>query len=233
MNDFFDVVKNRRSVRRYTSKAVPAEVVEKALDAALKAPNSSNLQPWEFYWVRSSNKKSALVDACLFQGTAKSADHLVVAVSRIDTWRRNRDLFVEQLNTTEPISDDLKSYYYKIIPFLYTQGLFGILGFLKWTIFSVIGLFRPVVRSPRFKSELFEVVTKTTALACQNFMLAITAQGYGSCPMEGFDEKRVKKILNLNSSCHVVMVISVGDADPSGVFGEQHRIDRELVVHEV
>jgi nitroreductase len=83
--NFFEVIEKRRSVRRYTEKKVPDEVIEKALDAALKAPNSSNLQPWEFYWVKSPDKKSALVDSCLFQGTAKTADHLIVAVSRVDT----------------------------------------------------------------------------------------------------------------------------------------------------
>jgi nitroreductase len=132
-----------------------------------------------------------------------------------------------------PVSKDVEAYYYKIIPFLYTQDPFGILGFLKYIIFSVMGWFKPIVRSPKFRSELFEVVTKTTALACENFMLAIAAQGYGSCPMEGFDEVRVKKLLNLGRSSHVVMVISVGDIDPSGIFGEQHRVDSKLVVHKV
>ena len=62
---------------------------------------------------------------------------------------------------------------------------------------SIIGLFKPVARGPIFKYDVFEIVTKTTALACQNFMMALVAQGYDSCPMEGFDHKRVKKILNL------------------------------------
>ena len=34
---------------------------------------------------------------------------------------------------------------------------------------------------------------KTTALACQNFMLSMRAYGYDTCPMEGLDSTRVKK----------------------------------------
>jgi len=235
--DFFDALNKRRSVRRYTPTPVPDTVIQKALDAALKAPNSSNLQPWEFYWVKSPEKKQALVDACLFQGTAKTASHLVVAVARIDTWKRNRNLLFKQMEETQTLSEDnrkdLKAYYFKVIPFLYIQDPFGILGTLKWIILNMIGLFRPVARGPAFKKDLIEVVSKTTALACENFMLAIVAQGYGCCPMEGFDESRVKKILGLSSNTHIVMTISVGEAAPGGVFGPQLRLDPKLVIHEV
>jgi nitroreductase len=64
-------------------------------------------------------------------------------------------------------------------------------------------------------------------------MLAISAQGFDSCPMEGFDEYRVKKILDLKGSSHVAMIIAVGKADPKGVYGSRYRIPRELTIHEV
>jgi nitroreductase len=54
--EFFDVIKARRSVRLYTEESVPEEVIQKAIDSALIAPNSSNLQCWEIYWVQNSEK---------------------------------------------------------------------------------------------------------------------------------------------------------------------------------
>ena len=48
---------------------------------------------------------------------------------------------------------------------------------------------------------------KTTALACENFMLAMRAAGYDTCPMEGMDSKRVKKILGLKQKEYITMVI--------------------------
>lgn len=231
--NFFDVINTRRSIRRFTDSIVPDEVIQNALDAATKAPNSSNLQPWEFYWFKFSQKKAELAEACLFQGTARTANHLIVAVSRTDTWQRNRDILVQQMQATEPLSKDLRTYYYKIIPSLYRQDPFGLFALSRFLIFNIIGLFKPIVRRPVSKNDLFEIVTKTTALACQNFMLAITAQGYGSCPMEGFDEKRVKKILKLNSDSRIVMVIGVGDPAPGGIFGPQFRVDPNLVIHKL
>ena len=38
---------------------------------------------------------------------------------------------------------------------------------------------------------------KSTALACAHFMLAMRAHGFDTCPMEGLDSARVKRILGL------------------------------------
>ena len=95
--DFFDLVKKRRSVRirKFSNENVPDEVILKALKTALLAANSSNLQPWEFYWVKDDNKKEDLIKACFSQNAAKTAQELIVAVSRIDTWKRNRNLILK------------------------------------------------------------------------------------------------------------------------------------------
>lgn len=46
--EFFDLIKNRRSVRRYKAKPVHKKDILKILDAANWAPSAMNLQPWEF-----------------------------------------------------------------------------------------------------------------------------------------------------------------------------------------
>ena len=234
--DFFELADKRRSVRKFTDEPVPEEVINKSLQASLLAANSSNLQPWEFYWVRSLEKKNNLVEACFSQSAARTAQELIVAVSRIDTWRRNRDFILAEYEKKESYPQIVKKYYNKIVPLAYAHDRVGILGFMKKLLsllLSFIGIFKPIPRGPVFRSDVFEIVTKTTALACQNFMMSLVAQGFSSCPMEGFDEKRVKKILNLGKNTHVVMVFGVGRADPDGVYGDRFRIDDDLVIKEV
>ena len=234
--DFFRLIEKRRSVRKFKQEPVPAKVIEKALDSALLAANSSNLQPWEFYWVKEENNKDALVKACFSQGAARTAQELIVAVSRIDTWKRNRNLIVKDYKSRDKFLPIIDNYYNKLIPLIYLNDRFGILGVFRKFIslfINLFGFFRPVLRSPMYRHELFEVVTKSTALACQNLMMALVAQGYDSCPMEGFDEKRVKKILKLNAQSHVVMVLGIGKADEKGVYGERFRINKELTVKEI
>lgn len=231
--EFFEVVKARRSVRKFSNEKIPEAIIQKALDAALLAPNSSNMQPWEFYWVKSPAKRAALIEACLSQNAAKTSSDLIVAVSRIDTWKRNRKIMLDLIAQNPKAPKILTEYYQKVIPLQYQTDPFGILGFFKSILFTLMGLFKPVPRGPRNRSQLFEVVTKSTALACENLMLSIVAEGYSSCPMEGFDECRVKKVLGLNRNAHIVMVIGMGRGLPEGVYGSQVRFDRKLFVHEI
>jgi nitroreductase len=57
--EFYDVVKKRRSIRKYKLDAVPRDVILRVLDAACWAPSGMNLQQWEFIVV-SGDKKEQL-----------------------------------------------------------------------------------------------------------------------------------------------------------------------------
>jgi nitroreductase len=228
----FEAIETRRSVRKYLNEPVPREVMDRAIQAALLAPNSSNLQPWEIYWVRHPEKKAQLVTACLAQSAAATAAELVVFVARTDTWRRNRALILAALNERGNPPKQVVDYYRKIVPLFYSHGWLGIIGLVKAVVFPIIGWFRPVPRGPFSKSALRATLSKTVALACENFMLAIAAQGFATCPMEGFDGPRVKKILGLGREATIVMVIAVGRADAAGVYGPRFRLDSSLVVFE-
>jgi nitroreductase len=46
--DLMKALTTRRSVRRFESKPVPAEVVEMMLRGAMQAPSAANAQPWHF-----------------------------------------------------------------------------------------------------------------------------------------------------------------------------------------
>jgi nitroreductase len=203
--------------------------MERAIDAALIAPNSSNMQTWGFYWVQSPEKKEALVKACLSQGAARTAQELLVVTAEPRRWRRNQKEMMRVLREAKAPSFAL-DYYGKLIPFLYG---FQFLAPLKWLLFNGVGLFRPLARRPWSPRDRAEVAIKSAALASENFMLAIAAQGYHTCPMEGFDESRVKRLLGLKCSDRVAMVISVGEADPAGIWGPQVRFERSWFVHRV
>jgi nitroreductase len=114
------------------------------------------------------------------------------------------------------------------MPFLYGWRA---IAPIKWLLFNVIGLFKPMARRPWSTRDIDEVALKSCALACENFMLAIAAQGFDTCPMEGFDEARVKRLLRLSRRARVAMVISVGRRDPAGVWGARYRLPKDTVVH--
>ena len=77
------------------------------------------------------------------------------------------------------------------------------------------------------------VVNKTCALAAQTFMLAMANQGYDTCPLEGFDSKKVKRILNLPLEAEVNMVIPCGIRDEGGIWGNRMRVPFDEIYHTV
>ncbi|MEO5882719.1 MAG: nitroreductase family protein [Caldimonas sp.] len=53
----------RRSVRRYVSKSIDGELIDRLLEAAVAAPSAHNRQPWRFAVMSSGRLKAALAYA--------------------------------------------------------------------------------------------------------------------------------------------------------------------------
>ncbi len=228
--EFDKIIQNRRSVRFYTDEKIPAEVVEKVLSWGLLAPNSSNLQPWEFYWVKDSAKKAELVTALLSQPAARTAQELIVAVAKRKTWKKVRQEMLAQMKATPDVPKAAKDYYAKIVPLAYTLGPLGIVGLFKKVAVTLAGIVRPVPREPCTDADMRVWAAKSTALACENIMLGFSAFGFDTCPMEGYDSARVKKILDLHRGDEVVMVIGAGKRDAKGVYGPRIRMDSKQFI---
>jgi nitroreductase len=227
--EFFDVVARRRSVRDYTDEVVPDDVIQKAFDAAILAPNSSNTQTWNFYWVKSPGPKKKLVEACLSQSAARKANHLIVVAADPSLWRRSQGPLIQWVQSVNA-PKQVQLYYSKLIPHLYRWGILNSLAPIKWLAATVIGLFRPMARGPYTRRDAQEVAIKSAALAAENFVLAIAALGYDTCMMEGFDSSRVRRLLKMKCSERAVMVISVGRQGERATWGPQFRLPRDQVV---
>jgi len=228
-----EIVNGRRSIRKFTTEKIPAETVEQCLDLALLAPNSSNLQPWEFYWVQTEEKKKLLAQYCMNQSAARTAAELIVVVARPDHWRQGQKLNLANINAQDPQQKDFYNYYSKIVPMAYSTDPFGVLKVVKTIASFVMGLSKVSYRGPFGKSGNLLWATKTTSLAAENLMLAFHAAGYDTCPMEGFDQVRVKKLLNLPCDAYVVMIIGAGRQDVGGLYGPRTRGPKDLFVKKV
>jgi len=55
-----ELVKNRRSFRRFRPDPIPKGIVEKVLDVARYVPSGGNSQPWEFVVVEDSEMKKSI-----------------------------------------------------------------------------------------------------------------------------------------------------------------------------
>lgn len=237
-----EAINFRRSVRVYDAeKPIDKNVVRKCLEQASLAPNSSNMQLWEFYHITSKDIIAQIAPFCFNQNAAKTAQQLVVFVTRKDLWKKraatNLSFLDKNFGANNPKSEQrnrekvARNYYGKLIPFTYAD-FFGILGCLKYIIFSIVGIFRPIYREVR-NSDMRIVAHKTCGLAAQNFMISMAAMDYDTCPMEGSDTWRVKNVLGLPFGAEINMIVSCGIRKPEGVYGERFRIPFEEVYKEV
>lgn len=236
-----EAIHYRRSVRIYDSeKNIDTAIVKKCIQQASLAPNSSNMQLWEFYHITSKETIQKIAPLCFNQNAARTAEELVVFVTRKDLWRKRMKSNLKMIDAIfppKPKSEQSsrekvsRNYYGKLIPFAYAD-FFGLFGFLKYLMILVIGVFKPIFREVR-NSDMRIVAHKTCALAAENFMLSMAAEGYDTCPMEGSDTWRVKKVLNLPRGAEINMIVSCGIRKPEGVYGDRFRIPFKEVYKQV
>ncbi len=60
---FFELLNRRRTVRDYSDRDVPLELIEKAIATAGTAPSGANMQPWRFVVVRDKEVKRRIREA--------------------------------------------------------------------------------------------------------------------------------------------------------------------------
>ncbi|UCG63980.1 MAG: nitroreductase family protein [Deltaproteobacteria bacterium] len=60
MDELMEIMKYRRSIRRYKPDDVPDELIEKILEAARWSSSGDNAQPWRFIVLRDPEKKKAM-----------------------------------------------------------------------------------------------------------------------------------------------------------------------------
>ena len=233
MNSVLDAIFQRRAIKVFEPVPIPLPVREQILSAASVAPSSFNSQPYLFYWVESPDSKKAVALLCVGQKPAATASALVVAVADLEGLARTAEKQLDWMRqsgfTEKKISDqEMKA---KIGRWIFAPGWFGLFGALKWAIFRLLNVFKTMGMPPTSRRSQFKWATKSTSLACENLMIAAEALELNTCPMEGFDGRRLSRFLGLSPKYHeIVMVIAIGKKSTRHIEEPQWRRPLEATV---
>lgn len=54
--DLMEIIRNRRSIRKYRSDEIPQPDLNEVFEAVQLAPSANNLQPWKFILIRNDKR---------------------------------------------------------------------------------------------------------------------------------------------------------------------------------
>lgn len=76
--DVLEVIKTRRSIRKYKPQRIPDDILHSILDSARFAPSASSRYPWGLVVVRDTDTKKSLSMACNNYPYVKDCDTVIV-----------------------------------------------------------------------------------------------------------------------------------------------------------
>jgi len=146
--EFTDVVKLRKSIRRFSDRKVEDERIEQILECARLAPSWCNKQCWSFVIVRDKERIELLSETA----------------GKINSW-------------------------------------------LKKAPIIIVACGDPILNGIHNSIEYFTV---DVAIAMEHLILSATDLGLGTCWVGGFNEDRIKEILEIPNNMRIVAITPVG-----------------------
>ncbi|GMK37033.1 nitroreductase [Paenibacillus sp. CCS19] len=189
--NFYDVIHDRRSVRKFdTSVYVPDEEIKELIGEAILAPNAHNLNTWRFMVFTESVLKERLHKIALGQRQVLEAPVVIAVLGDLNAYSiENSDRINQKAVDAGFMTKEVKE-----------------------KIDSSIDDFSGNV-SEQVKREWLML---DSGLAAMQFMLAAKARGYDTVPMIGYDVEAFRKEFNIPENLVNVLLIAVGKAKEPG-----------------
>jgi nitroreductase len=187
--DMLELIKSRRSIRRFEKRMPEKELIMKCLEAATWAPSATNQQPWEFIVLTGTAlEKVNLINQENFAERMQSLDPFSGLPEEYG--KRQQDIFRANIEAAEKDGFDPKDYLEKTLRFCDAPA---------------------AVYFVTHKRDDNQYVLSNAA-AIENFLLAATAQGLGTCWLSVVIvcQQDVKEHLRISPEKELIAGIAVG-----------------------
>lgn len=220
----------RRAVRRFNGQPISDATLLGICRQAQLAPSSRNSQPYRFLCVRSPGLKAAVAPLCNDQAAARTAAALVVVVA-------GRALAMETLSAwgqhlAGDCGLDPRSIAYHRTELKQSRVFLHIGAWPVWSVLvSLIAFLHPAASLvPVGRMGVRHWTARSALYAAQTFLLAASAYGLDTCPMEGFNALKMAKALRLPRDLAIPLVIAIGHAAADARCEPRWRKPLELAV---
>ena len=212
MYDLEQAINERRSIRMFLpDKLVPRELVDGALELAIRAPSNSNVQPWHLRLV-SGAARDRLVAALLDEASSKPP--VVPELPELFAHLR-RELGAKVYGSMGITRDDSEGRRIAVLR--------------NWEFFRA-----PLAGIVCMHRDLHYVDSLGVGMFLQTFLLALTARGLGTCvqvSIAGYPEI-VREQLSISDEYAILCGLAIGYPDPT-FPANTLRTDRNPIEHNV
>lgn len=187
MNDIFEVMKTRRSIRKFTDEPIPDDDIQKIVSSALLSPSACNCQSFYFVAVRERTlllQTAAAVEKGIDEFYCDSEPEYIARRKKQCTFFKNAPLVIFAYLT------EMEYYEKKAVEIYHSKGF----------------------NSKQMLKMLGDPDILSVGAAVENILLTIHTMGYGACQMNDpvVSEKYINTVLGVDSSYRLMSVIPVG-----------------------
>lgn len=202
---FREIARNRRSASRFKRDPIDAALVQDILETTRRAPSGFNIQPYAGILLTKEKDRELLSNAMLGSNVQKVQEAPLVMVFAADLEPSKRVPELQKLEHEAGVRsvESIANLPMHLSMFA-NEGALG--AAIKLAMSSTMTSFRPV---PSYAPTIAWAY-KQTIFAASTFLLAAESHGLATCPMEGFDERRVKHCLDVPDRYSVPVIIASG-----------------------
>lgn len=181
--DFLEAMNFRHACKLFDeTKKIPKEVLDNILEVGRLSPSSFGMEPWKFLVVQSQELKEKLRPSCWDQVQITSCSDLIVFVTKNALVEPGSPYVEEQFRRKNLPQEMFDAY----------MNVYG----------SFLGA--KAEGKPDFYKDW---AGKQTYIAAGNMMTYAATESIDSCPIEGFDQKEVEKILGIDGKDESVALL--------------------------
>lgn len=202
--DFNEVIKSRRSIRKFKVEPIPDEYVYEILNAGRLAPSVSNIQSTRFVVLKSPEVKEKLNEYTV--PFVKSAPVVIVCCAYKKAWNEQEKRFLElkEIGAFKDFYEETKQQ----IERLEKEG-------------KVERMANP---------ELFRYyLWQHAAIAIDHMMLKAVDLGLGSCWVGFVDREKVRELVNLDADYDIIALLPIGYPNYNPAARSRFPVDQLLL----
>ncbi|MGE5676045.1 MAG: nitroreductase family protein [Mycobacterium leprae] len=206
-----ELIRTRRSIRKYKPADVPDEMLLKAIDLATWAPNGGNFQPWQYVVVKNKSVINQIADAF------DERSRLMASWPEAEPFREHADRWIA------------KGSFFRYAPACIAVMVGHYQSVADRMLAARIAQNDPVAKEMYEWRRFGATRIQTIGGAIENLLLALHQQGLGACWMAGPQQCKgdVERILGIDTTqFDFVALVPVGWPDEEKTGGARKPLDQ-------